>query len=51
MCEKCIELDTKIEHYRRLSGLITDQPTLDAFKKLTEEMKSEKATLHAEQKQ
>jgi hypothetical protein len=49
MCEKCTELDAKIEHYRRLSSRLTDQPTLDGIKKLIERMKAEKATFHAEQ--
>jgi hypothetical protein len=49
MCEKCIEIDGKIEHYQRLSVWITDHPTLDAIKKLIEEMKAEKAVLHPEQ--
>jgi hypothetical protein len=38
MCDKCVELDGKIEHYRSLSSRITDQPTLDGIKKLIEEM-------------
>jgi hypothetical protein len=46
MCDKCIEIDAKIEHYNYLSAWITDQPTLDAVKKLTEELRAEKATLH-----
>jgi hypothetical protein len=25
MCEKCVEIDEKIEHYQRLSSRITDQ--------------------------
>jgi hypothetical protein len=49
MCDKCVELDSKIEHYRRLSAGITDQPTLDGIKKLIEEMNAQKAALHPEQ--
>ena len=49
MCEKCVELDGKIEHYRRLSSRITDQPTLDGIKKLIEEINAQKAVLHPEQ--
>ncbi len=26
MCDKCVELDGKIEHYRRQLAGITDQP-------------------------
>jgi hypothetical protein len=29
MCDKCVELDDKIEHYRRLSFRMTDQQTID----------------------
>jgi sulfur relay (sulfurtransferase) complex TusBCD TusD component (DsrE family) len=46
MCDKCVELDGKIEHYRSLSSRITDQPTLDGIKKL---MNAQKAALHPEQ--
>jgi hypothetical protein len=49
MCEKCIEIDGKIDHYRRLSSWITDQPTLDAIKQLIEQMKAEKVAHHPEQ--
>jgi hypothetical protein len=49
MCEKCIQLDAKIEHYQRLSFRIMDQRTLDGIKELIERMKAEKATFHAEQ--
>jgi hypothetical protein len=51
MCEKCVELDVKIEHYRSLSSRITDQPTLDGIKKLIEQMQAQKASLHPEQSQ
>jgi hypothetical protein len=46
---KCVELDSKIEHYRRLSSRITDQPTLNGIKKLIEEMNAQKDALHPEQ--
>ena len=49
MCDRCIEIDATIERYRRISGGVTDQPTLDAIKKLSEQLKAEKATLHPEQ--
>ena len=51
MCDKCVEIDGKIEHYQRLSYDITDQLTLDGIKKLIERMKAQKAALHPEQKQ
>jgi hypothetical protein len=50
VCEKCIEIDAKIDHYHRLSGWITDQPTLDGIKKLIAQMEAEKLALHPGQR-
>jgi hypothetical protein len=49
MCDKCVELDGKIEHYQRLSSTITDPRTLDGIKELIERLKAQKAVLHPEQ--
>ena len=49
MCDKCLELDGKIEHYQRISASITDQLTLDRIKELVEKMKAQKALLHPKQ--
>jgi hypothetical protein len=49
MCDKCVELDGKIEHYQRMASRITDQLTLDAIKELIARMKAQKAELHSEQ--
>jgi len=49
MCEKCVELDKKIEHYRHMASRITDQPMLDGIKELTERLQAQKAALHPEQ--
>ena len=49
MCDKCIELDGKIAHYRWLSSMITDQLTLDRIKELIAKLESQKAALHPEQ--
>ena len=46
MCDKCVEIDSEIEHYRRLSPAITDQATLDAIKNLIEQLKVRKLALH-----
>ena len=51
MCEKCLEIDAKIERYQRLAIVVTDQPTLDAIEKLKEQMKAEKVALHPEPQQ
>jgi hypothetical protein len=49
MCEKCVELDSKIEHYRLLASRITDQPILDGIKQLIERMQAQKLLLYPEQ--
>jgi hypothetical protein len=49
MCDKCVELDGKIEHFQHLLSTITDQRTLDGIKELIERMKAQKAALHPEQ--
>lgn len=46
MCEKCVELDGKISHYRQLATKVIDQPTLDGIQKLIEQMQAEKTALH-----
>jgi hypothetical protein len=51
MCEKCVELDGKIEHYQRMASKITDQSMLDGIKGLTEQMRAQKAAFHPEQAQ
>jgi hypothetical protein len=48
MCDKCLELDGKIEHYHRLASLITDRPTVDVIKELIARMMAQKAALHPE---
>ena len=47
MCQKCKELDQKIEHYRELSQSATDQPTINRFKELIRELYEQKIALHA----
>jgi hypothetical protein len=46
MCEKCKELDEKIEQYRRLSQSATDQPTIDRFKELIRDLYEQKIAFH-----
>jgi len=45
MCEKCAELDRKIERYERISALIGDQLTVGRIKELVANMKVQKAEL------
>jgi hypothetical protein len=49
MCEKCTELDDKIEHYKRISTYVTDQLTLEGIAGLIKQIRAEKAALHREQ--
>jgi hypothetical protein len=48
VCDKCGELDNKIEHYGRLVASITDTRTVDGINELIEKVKAEKAALHPE---
>jgi hypothetical protein len=48
MCEKCVDLDAKIEHYQRLARMITDQRFLDGIAEVIEKANAEKAALHPE---
>jgi hypothetical protein len=49
MCEKCVEIDGKIGHYRSIASRTTDQPTLDGIQELIERLQAQKAALHPEQ--
>jgi beta-phosphoglucomutase-like phosphatase (HAD superfamily) len=49
MCEKCDEIDKKIERYRVMASRITDQPILNGIRDLIEQMRAQKAALHPEQ--
>jgi hypothetical protein len=46
MCDKCVELDKKIERYRRVSSSLA--VTIDRLKALTEELQTQKVELHPE---
>jgi hypothetical protein len=48
MCEKCDELDRRIERYRRLSKIITDEVTLAAIAELIARHEARKRELHPE---
>ncbi len=48
MCEKCIEIDQKIERYRRIQQFILDPYTVDQTKELVAELEAQKAALHPE---
>jgi hypothetical protein len=48
MCEKCGELDDKIEHYQRISRWLNDKTTLDIIRMLIEKLSLDKTLLHLE---
>jgi hypothetical protein len=48
MCEKCEELDKKIDHYRTLMARVTDRQTNEGIAKLIENLRAQKAALHPE---
>jgi hypothetical protein len=50
MCDKCVELDGKIEHYRKLASAISDRQTLEGLVHLIKELDARKAQFHPEQK-
>jgi hypothetical protein len=51
MCDKCVEIDGRIEHYRRLAAGILDQQTIEAIKRLIERLMMQKDELHPDQQQ
>jgi hypothetical protein len=51
MCEKCVEIDAKIERYRNIVRSITDQPTVDGTKALIADLEAQKAVLHPQREQ
>jgi hypothetical protein len=51
MCDKCVELDGKIEHYRSIASKMTDPQTIDGIKALIERMEAQKVDLHPERQE
>ena len=49
MCEECIEIDKKIERYRRIQQAIPDQVTVDKAKELVADLEAQKAAFHPDQ--
>ena len=46
MCEKCIELDKKIDHYQALSTWVTDKAALEGIRFLLAKYNTDKKVLH-----
>jgi hypothetical protein len=49
MCDKCDELDKKIEHYRSIAARILDQPTIEQIEKLIDAAIAKKSELHTKE--
>ena len=47
MCDECIELGKKIDHYTTICARISDEKTVEGIRKLIAEMEAQKAALHA----
>jgi hypothetical protein len=50
VCDKCVEHDKKIEHYRKMTLGVSDQLTVERIKTLIEDLQAQKASLYPEQK-
>ena len=48
MCDRCEQLDEKIEHYKKVISAMTDQLTIERIAALVQEMQTQKAALHSE---
>jgi hypothetical protein len=51
MCERCEELDRKIERYRGIRSRSIDDAVITGATQLIEEAEAEKAALHPEQQE
>jgi hypothetical protein len=49
MCERCDEIDGRIEHYRKLAKDVSDKRALEAIDSMVADMKVQKRALHPEQ--
>jgi len=48
MCEKCVEIDEKVERYRWLSKSILDPITIERIEELIARLQAQKEALHPE---
>jgi hypothetical protein len=51
MCEKCEQLDKKLEQYRRIASSITDELTIARIRTAIEDAVADKAKLHPDHEQ
>ena len=48
MCEKCAEIDEKIEHFKWLASRVSDPPASKAIDELIKQCEAQKTALHRE---
>lgn len=48
MCNRCDEIDDRIERYQKLKRVFVDKQTLEAIEALLKKLQTEKKDLHAE---
>ena len=48
MCNRCDEIDARIERYQKLKRVFVDKQTLEAIEALLKKLQTEKKDLHAE---
>jgi hypothetical protein len=48
MCEKCVEIEKKIAHYRLIESRMTDETLLDGINVLVAQLEAQKKELHPE---
>ena len=48
MCEKCAEIDKRIEHYKWLATRVNDPPASKGIEEVIKQCEAEKRALHRE---
>ena len=51
MCDKCVALDKKIDHYEQMLISIGDRVTVERLKALIADLQAQKVALHPEPEQ
>jgi hypothetical protein len=46
MCDKCKQIDDRIDHFRKMASYVMDRPVLDSFAIAIANLEAEKAALH-----
>ena len=51
MCEKCVEIDEKVEHYRSLASRLSDSATIKGIEALMADFLTLKEQFHSAQEE